>query len=96
MANQTEYMGTKLNTGDLVKVSQVVKEEKKDRMLIFEGRVISIRGRGVNKTFTIRKIGIDGIGVEKIFPLNSPTISKIEIKKKIPVKRAKLYTLRKV
>jgi len=61
----------------------------------FQGVVIAIRGRGENKTFTVRRIGAAGVGIEKIFPLSSPLLTKIEIKKKGDVRRAKLYYLRK-
>ena len=61
---------------------------------MFEGMVISLKGRGENKMFTVRKIATGGIGVERIIPVNSPWISKIEIKKKGDVRRAKLYFIR--
>lgn len=70
-------------------------EGAKTRTQIFEGILISLRGRGENKTFTVRKIGAGGIGVERIWPLNTSSISKIEVKKKgVKVRRAKLYYLR--
>lgn len=94
MANMINIAGTTISVGDLIKITQSVKEDNKEKQLFFEGRVISIRGRESNKTFMVRKIGADNIGVEKIFPAFSPTITKIEVKKSIPVKRAKLYILR--
>ena len=83
--------------GDKIKLSQKIKEGEKERTQIFEGLVISIRGRDVNKSFTIRKIGAGGIGVERIFPLASPTLEKISIVKKggAGIKRAKLYYVRR-
>lgn len=95
MANQAVFKETKFCVGDIIRVSQAVKEEKKDKVQIFEGRVISIRGRNPNITITLRRLGIDNVGVERIYPLSSPTITKIEVKKSLPVKRAKLYTLRR-
>jgi len=80
--------------GDLVKITQTIKEKDKERLQDFEGMVISIRGREPNKTFTVRKVGADNIGVEKIFNALAPSIVKIEIKKSFPSKRAKLYNLR--
>jgi len=86
MANQMKFKETRLTVGDIIRVHQ------KDHF--FEGKLISIRGRSPNTTFTVRRIGADNIGVERIFPLNLPSISKIEVKKKIPSRRAKLYYLR--
>lgn len=83
-----------LNPGLLVRVTSVVKEGNKERLQNFDGVIISVRGRGDSKTFTVRKIGLAGIGVERIWPVNSPSISKIEVKKTSPVRRAKLYYLR--
>lgn len=95
MANQIMHHQTSFNVGDLIKVFQTVEEKGKERVQAFEGKVISIKGRSPNQTFTVRRIGVDKVSVEKIFPLLSPSISKIEIKKKQEAKRAKLYYLRK-
>ena len=79
--------------GDLIRVVMGVKRGDRERMQRFEGIVISIRGSGTGKTFTVRKV-TQGVGVEKIFPLNSPIIKSIEVLKKGKVRRAKLYYLR--
>jgi len=90
--------------GDTVRVHQKIKEidttgkgkdKEKTRIQIFEGVILSIRGRGDNKTFTVRKV-VDDIAVEKIFPVGSPNIDKVEVKRgpKEKVRRAKLYYLR--
>lgn len=71
-----------------------VKEGGKERVQGFEGTVISVRGRGASKTFTVRKIASGGIGVERIWPLNSPTITRIKVVKSRRQKRAKLYYMR--
>ena len=84
----------KVAPGDSVRVSVKIKESGKERTQAFEGIVISVRGVGDSKTFTVRKIGAGGIGVERIWPLNSPHLQKIEVKKKGKVRRAKLYYLR--
>jgi large subunit ribosomal protein L19 len=81
------------NPGDRVKIHVRVVEGDKERIQPFEGDVISIRGMGNSKTFTVRKVS-SGVGVERIFPYNSPKVSKIEIIKKGDVRRAKLYYLR--
>ena len=81
------------NPGDHVKVHVRVIEGDKERIQPFEGDVISIRGAGLNKTFTVRKIS-SGVGVERIFRYNSPKIAKIDLLKQGDVRRAKLYYLR--
>ena len=79
--------------GDHIKVHVRVIEGSKERIQAFEGDVISIRGAGINRTFTVRKIS-SGVGVERIFYLNSPKIAKIELLKQGDVRRAKLFYLR--
>jgi large subunit ribosomal protein L19 len=81
------------NPGDHIRVHVKVIEGDKERTQSFEGDVISIRGSGVSKTFTVRKIS-SGVGVERIFPLYSPKIAKIELLKQGDVRRAKLFYLR--
>lgn len=83
------------NPGDHVKVHVRVIEGDKERIQPFEGDVISVRGSGLTKTFTVRKIS-SGVGVERIFPFNSPKIAKLELIKEGNVRRAKLYYLRKL
>ena len=80
-------------SGDHIKVYVSIIEGDKERIQPFEGDVISVRGTGLNKSFTVRKIA-SGIGVERIFRFQSPKISKIEVLKKGNVRRAKLYYLR--
>ena len=81
--------------GDIVRVSQKIKEGDKTRVQIFEGVVLQIKGRGENKSFTVRK-NVGGVSVERIWPVNSPSIEDVKVKEK-PKKRptkAKLYYLR--
>lgn len=94
MANQAKLGETIFNVGDQVKVFLKIIEDKKERETVFSGIVIKIKGRGEEKTFTVRKIGTAQIGIERIFPLNSPWIKKINVEKKGRARRAKLYYLR--
>lgn len=84
-----------LHIGDTVRVHSKVIEGAKTRIQVFEGILIRMRGRDVNKTFTVRKIGVGGIGVERTWPLDANAIVKVEVKKKAgKVRRSKLYYLR--
>jgi len=87
----------RFNVGDTISVDYKISEQgKKDRSQIFAGVIISIKGSGENKTFTVRKISADNLGVERIFPTNSPWIIEIKLIKtpKNRPRRAKLYYLR--
>jgi large subunit ribosomal protein L19 len=94
-----------LSPGDTVRVhvrvkETSVKEEKgrtketeRERVQVFEGVVIGLRGSGSRATMTVRKVSF-GTGVERIFPLHARTIEKIDVVKHAQVRRAKLYFLR--
>ncbi len=108
MANQITLGETTFHVGDTIRVNykliekekvagkakREVKEETRERVQIYEGIVISIRGDGMNKSFTVRRIGNGKIGIERIFPAISPWIKKVEVKLKGHPRRAKLYYLR--
>lgn len=90
-----KFNETQIHIGDTLRVHSKVVEGEKSRVQVFEGILINLRGRGENKTFTVRKIGVGGIGVERTWPLNSNSLVKIEVKKKAAnVRRSKLYYLR--
>jgi len=80
-------------SGDTVAVHYKIKEGDRERIQIFEGVVIAMKGGGARETFIVRKISY-GVGVERIFALHSPLIDKIEVKRLGKVRRAKLYYLR--
>jgi large subunit ribosomal protein L19 len=79
--------------GDTVLVNVKVIEGDKTRVQAYEGVCIGRGGRGVNKSFTVRKISY-GEGVERVFPLYSPMIDSIKLVRRGKVRRAKLYYLR--
>ena len=96
----------RLSAGDTVRVHVRVKETsvkeeikgkpketERERVQVFEGVVIGIRGSGARSTVTVRKVSF-GQGVERIFPLHARTIERIEVVKQARVRRAKLYYLR--
>jgi len=94
MAQNFIYNDQEVNVGDTVRVHQEISEGKKTRVQVFEGLVIAVKNREINKTFTVRKIATNSVGVEKIFPIMMPSIKKIEVKRRGDVKRSKLYYLR--
>jgi len=79
--------------GDNISVSYKIIEGAKERIQIFKGDVIQIKGSGATKTFTVRKMS-GNVGVERIFPFAGPSITEIEVNKRGKVRRAKLYYLR--
>ncbi|WP_295159089.1 50S ribosomal protein L19 [Selenomonas sp. AE3005] len=79
--------------GDKVRVHAKIVEGNRERIQVFEGRVIARQGVGVRETFTVRRISY-GVGVERLFPVHSPRIAKIEVVSRGVVRRAKLYYLR--
>ncbi|MBP1606002.1 MAG: rplS [Acidobacteria bacterium] len=82
-----------MKPGETVRVHVKVREGDKERIQVFEGVVIGLRGGGARASFTVRKVSF-GQGVERIFPLHSPIIDKIEVLRAARVRRAKLYYLR--
>jgi large subunit ribosomal protein L19 len=70
-----------------------IKEVERERVQVFEGVVIGLKGAGARASVTVRKISF-GEGVERIFPVHATTIEKIEVVKHAHVRRAKLYYLR--
>ncbi len=90
-----KYKEQSIHIGDTLGVHSKVTEGNKSRIQVFEGILIRLQGRDVNKTFTVRKIGAAGVGVERTWPLDSNSIVKIEVKKKSSgVRRSKLFYLR--
>ena len=81
------------NTGDTVSVHYKIVEGNKERIQVFRGVVIQVKGTGSTKTFTVRKMS-GNVGVERIFPIESPFIKEIEVNKVGKVRRARIYYFR--
>ncbi|NUQ80734.1 MAG: 50S ribosomal protein L19 [Bacteroidetes bacterium] len=82
-----------LRIGDTVNVNVRVIEGDKERIQVYSGIVIKMKGSGLSETFTVRKMS-NGVGVERIFPKHSPRIAGVEVVRHGKVRRAKLYYLR--
>jgi large subunit ribosomal protein L19 len=83
-----------LRSGDTVRVHVKVVEGTRERIQVFEGVVIALRGKvGLASSFTVRRIA-HGVGVERTFLVHAPRIDKIEVLRHGQVRRAKLFYLR--
>ena len=82
-----------LRSGDVVSVQVRIVEGEKERVQLFQGTVISVRGSGRDRSFTVRKVS-RGYGIERIFPYGTPAVAKVEVKRHGKARRAKLYYLR--
>ena len=80
--------------GDTVVVNVKVKEGNRERVQVFEGTVMRMRGGGITRSITVRALR-SGVGVERTFKVNSPRIEKIEVVRHGVVRRKQLYFLRK-
>ena len=82
-----------ITPGDTVKVSAKVVEGNRERIQVFEGTIMRLRGGGITRSVTVRALR-SGVGVERTFKVNSPRIEKIEVVRHGVARRAKLYFLR--
>ena len=83
-----------LASGDTVRVSAKVVEGNRERIQVFEGTVMRLRGGGITRSITVRALR-SGVGVERTFKVNSPRIEKIEVVRHGVARRNQLYFLRK-
>ena len=93
-----EQSSTKAETpqfsiGDTVRVSVKIREGQRERIQMFEGTVIAMKGSGISETFTVRRVSY-GVGIERVFPLHSPNVVDVKVVRLGKVRRAKLYYLR--
>ena len=82
-----------LKIGDSVEVGIKIIEGKKERVQLFSGIIIGMKGEGINKSIKVRKLSF-GIGVEKNLPLHAPNVVSFKVVRRAKVRRAKLYYLR--
>jgi large subunit ribosomal protein L19 len=82
-----------VHVGDTVEVHYLIREGDKERVQLFIGTIIAIKGRGIRRSITVRRI-VQGEGVERIFPLHSPRVKDVVTTRRGEVRRAKLYFLR--
>ncbi|MDR0739388.1 MAG: 50S ribosomal protein L19 [Mycoplasmataceae bacterium] len=79
--------------GDTVSVHIKIVEGNKTRVQRFDGIVLKITGKGLSRTFTVRKES-SGIGAEETFSYHSPLIVKIDVLKRGKVRRAYISYMR--
>ncbi|RMH12529.1 MAG: 50S ribosomal protein L19 [Planctomycetota bacterium] len=82
-----------MDVGDTINVHTRIVEGDKERIQVYQGVLISRKGRGINEMITVRRI-VDNQGVERTWPINSPMIAKFEVVRRGDARRAKLYFLR--
>jgi len=102
--NQTELLKSveapvnenipELTPGDAVSVHLRITEGDRERIQVFKGTILALRGSGNDASFTVRRIASNGIGVERTFLLRSPRIQKVVVDRRTKVRRARLYFLR--
>ena len=79
--------------GDTVRVHAKVVEGDRERIQVFQGVVLEVKGGGIRANFTVRRTS-HGVGVERTFFMHSPRLSKLEVMRRGKVRRAKLFYLR--
>ena len=83
-----------VQSGDTVRVHQLIKEGAKQRVQVFEGVIIRTHRLGeLSANITVRRIA-SGVGVEKTFLLHSPNVEKVEILRRAKVRHNFLSYLR--
>lgn len=102
--NQTELLKSvespvnenipELFPGDTISVHLKIKEGDRERIQVFKGTILYVRGSGNDASFTVRRVASNGIGVERTFLLRSPRIEKVVVERHNKVRRARLYYLR--
>jgi len=84
----------RLQPGDTVRVHNRIVEGDRERVQVFQGVLMRMKGKGANARVTVRRIAAHGIGVERTFLLASPRVEKVEVVRRAHVRRKQLYYLR--
>jgi len=92
-ADQLKTDVPRFDVGDTINVHLRIVEGEKERIQVYQGILISRKGRGIDENITVRRM-VGEIGVEKTWPMNSPLIAKFEVVRRGDARRAKLYFLR--
>jgi len=93
------YEGVTDHVAGLKKIHRIAakgkerRDTKVERVQVYEGVVISVKGRGLRQKVTVRKLA-SGVGVEKTYFVHSRKVAAIEVVRRAKVRRAKLYYLR--
>jgi large subunit ribosomal protein L19 len=82
-----------IKVGDTVEVHYLIKEGDKERVQLFIGTIIALKGRGIRRSVTVRRI-VQNEGVERVFPLHNPRVKDIVPTRQGETRRSKLYYLR--
>lgn len=83
-----------VRTGDVIRVSQRIKEGAKERVQDFEGLVIRVRNKnGIANSILVRKQA-SGVWVEKGFMLHAPSVEKVEVLRRQKTSRNYLTYMR--
>ena len=91
---QRKSVVTQVQSGDTVRVHQLIREGSKQRVQVFEGVVIRThRMNSATAVLTVRRIA-SNVGVEKTFLIHSPNVQKIEVMRRAKVRRNFLSYLR--
>jgi large subunit ribosomal protein L19 len=90
VADQIRTDLPEIQPGDTVRVSVKVVEGTRERVQVFEGTVMRMRGGGITRSITVRALR-SGVGVERTFKVNSPRIDKIDVVRHGVVRRKQLY-----
>lgn len=95
MSNSLIYKDIVYKIGDTLSIQYKIKEGDKERMQIFKGILVKVKGDSPEtRMITVRKITKSGIGVERIIPLQSPYINEIKHLKKANYVKAKAYFIK--
>jgi large subunit ribosomal protein L19 len=84
----------RLQPGDTVRVHNRIVEGDRERVQVFQGVLMRMKGKGSNARVTVRRIAAHGVGVERTFLLASPRVEKVEVVRAAHVRRKQLYYLR--